>query len=104
VEVAVANRQLYFTAVVLEVIAQGIVDGEDRFFPGRFIRLFERIRSWVDELHGSKFVVFAHFRVAACLEALEVRGGFQEAAAIPTEQLAVDEPDAGAREQGLDLR
>jgi hypothetical protein len=57
-KVAIADRQLYFTTVVFEVIAQGIVNGEDGFFPGRFVRLFECIRKGVDELHRPKFVLF----------------------------------------------
>ena len=50
-EVAVGNGKLYFTTVVLEVIPQGVGDGEDRFFPGGFVRLFECIRKGIDELH-----------------------------------------------------
>src|SRR5579863_4968877 len=90
--------------MILEVIAQGIVDGEDRFFPGRFVRLFECIRKGVDELHESKVVVFAEIKPATGLQASEVVWSLQETAAVPTEQFAVDEPDVGVGEQVLDFR
>jgi hypothetical protein len=103
-EVAIGNGNLYFAAMILEVIAQGIVDGEDRFFPGRFVRLFECIRKGVDELHESKVVVFAEIGPASGLQASEVVWGLQETATVPTEQFAVDEPDDDVGEQVLDLR